>query len=69
MNFFKIKTCWTNSEFIIFKLCIATAYIIVGTYFHDFFSSYYIPLFIIFGLTLIPTVFMWLDKMKHGNKG
>lgn len=66
MNFFKIKTSWSNAEFIILKLCIASAYIFVGTYFHDFFRNYYIPLCILFGITVIWSVYLWLNKMKKG---
>ncbi|WP_262710903.1 hypothetical protein [Flavobacterium foetidum] len=41
MNFFKIKTSWSNAEFILIKLCMASAYIFIGSYFHDFFENYY----------------------------
>jgi len=67
MNFFKIKTCWTNAEMIILKLCIASAYILVGTYFHSFFRHYYIPVLIVFGITVIWSVYLWLNKMKAKN--
>ncbi|MBF7090377.1 hypothetical protein IUY40_02305 [Flavobacterium sp. ALJ2] len=65
MNFFKIKTSWSNAEFIILKLCIASAYILIGTYLHDFFSNYYTPLIILFGITVIWSVYLWLNKMKN----
>ncbi|MFH6937154.1 hypothetical protein [Flavobacterium sp. FlaQc-30] len=68
MNFFKIKTSWSNAEFIILKLCIASAYILIGTYFHDFFSNYYTPLIFIFGITVIWSVYLWLSKMKNRDK-
>jgi hypothetical protein len=64
MNFFKIKTCWTNAEMVVLKLCIATAYILVGTYFHNFFRHYYIPVLVVFGITVIWAVYLWLNKMK-----
>ena len=65
MNFFQIKTRWSNAEFIVLKLCIATAYILVGTYFHNFFRTYYIPVLIIFIITVIWAVYLWLIKMKN----
>jgi len=65
MNFFQIKTSWSNAEFIVLKLCIATAYILVGTYFHNFFRTYYIPVLIIFIITVIWAVYLWLIKMKN----
>jgi hypothetical protein len=68
MNFFKIKTSWTNAELIPLKICIATAYILIGTYFHIFFRDYYIPILIIFGITVIWSVYMWLVKMKNGKQ-
>ncbi|WP_409415677.1 hypothetical protein [Flavobacterium sp. PS2] len=68
MSFFKIKTCWSNAEFIVLKLCIASAYILIGTYFHDFFSNYYVPLLILFGITVIWSVYLWLTKMKNNKQ-
>lgn len=65
MNFFKVKTSWSNGEFIIIKLCIASAYILIGSYFHDFFKDYYIPLLLLFGITVIWFVALWLKKMKN----
>jgi hypothetical protein len=65
MNFFKIKTTWSNAEFIILKLCIASIYIVIGTYFHAFFHTFYIPLLILFGITVIWSVYLWLHKMKR----
>lgn len=68
MDFFKIKTSWSNAEFIILKLCIATAYILIGSYFHDFFSNYYPPLIILFGITVIWSIYLWLNKMKNSKQ-
>jgi hypothetical protein len=65
INFAKARTSWSNAEFIVFKLSITSAYLIIGTYFHALFSSYYIPLFIIFGISHIWTVSLWLKKMKQ----
>lgn len=66
MNFIKARTTWSNGEFVIFKLSITTGYLIIGTYFHTLFSNYYIPLFIVFGISLVWTVSLWLKKMKKG---
>jgi hypothetical protein len=67
MNFFKIKTTWSNAELIPLKLCIATAYILVGAYLHNFFRQYYIAFLIVFGITIIWSVYMWLNKMKNNK--
>lgn len=64
MNFFRAKTCWSNMEFIPFKLCVASIYIIAGAYFHTVIQRYYIPLFILFGITVLWTVYLWIEKMK-----
>lgn len=64
MNFFNKKMTWTNAEFIPFKLCVASIYIIVGTYFSNFFRHYYIPLFILFGVSTIWVLYLWVRKMK-----
>jgi len=68
MNFFKIKTTWSNGELIPLKLSIATAYILVGGYFHSFFHRYYIPVLIVFGITVTLSLYMWFTKMKSGKQ-
>ncbi len=65
MNFLKIKTSWSNAEFIVLKVCIAAAYLLIGAYFHSIIRSYYIPVIIIFGITVIWAVYLWLKKMKN----
>ncbi|RFS26689.1 hypothetical protein DVR12_02560 [Chitinophaga silvatica] len=67
MGFLNTKTAWANKEFIPFKLCIASIYVIVGSYFHSFFENYYIPLFILFGITVTWTLYLWIKKMKQRN--
>ncbi|MEI6883458.1 MAG: hypothetical protein WCO02_03160 [Bacteroidota bacterium] len=69
MNFFKIKTSWSNAELIPLKLCIATAYILIGAYFHNYVLDYYIPILIIFGFTVIWSVYQWIIKMKNQKQG
>lgn len=64
MNFFKIKTTWSNAEFIPLKLCIASAYVLVGAYFHHFFSQYRMVAIVLFAATVIWSVYLWLSKMK-----
>lgn len=69
MSFFKIKTSWSNAELVVLKLCIASAYIIIGAYFHNFFRSYYVPVLVVFGITVMWSVYLWLKKMKIGKQG
>jgi predicted neutral ceramidase superfamily lipid hydrolase len=68
MNLFQKKTTWTNTEFITLKLCIATAYLLIGGYFHKFVSIYRIPILIVFVITMIWSVLLWLSKMKKENR-
>jgi hypothetical protein len=68
MNFFSEKATWTNAELIPLKLCIASAYVLVGGYFHNIFGHYYIPALALFGVSAGWSVYMWLKKMKAGNK-
>jgi hypothetical protein len=64
MNFFKIKTSWSNAEFIILKICIATAYILIGAYYHNFFRTWYVPVLIVFAVTVVWSLYLWVKKMK-----
>lgn len=67
MNFFKIKTTWTNAELIPLKICIATAYILIGGYFHEFFGKFYIPIIIVYTITMVWSVYLWIKKMKNNK--
>jgi hypothetical protein len=69
MGFLNKKTSWSNAEFAVFKLCIASIYLIVGSYYHRFFSNYYVPLLILFGITTVWTLYLWFHKMKNNNEG
>ncbi len=65
MNFLKIKTTWSNAEFIVLKICIATAYILIGMYFNNFFRYYYIIVLSIFIVSAIWSGYLWINKMKQ----
>ncbi len=64
MNFLTKKMVWTNLEFIPFKLCIAAPYVIVGAYFHDFFRLHYVPVLILFAISVTATLYLWIRKMN-----
>jgi hypothetical protein len=68
MNFLKEKTSWSNAELIVIKVCIATAYILIGAYFHTFFSTHYIPVLIVFGITVVWGLYLYITKMKNTNQ-
>jgi len=63
MNFFKIKTTWSNAELIPLKICIAAAYLLIGTYFHNFFHNYYYPILVLFAITVVWALYLWITKM------
>jgi hypothetical protein len=67
MNFFKRKTTWTNAEFIPLKLCVAAAYVLIGAYFHEFVIYFYIPILVVFFVTVVWVLLLWIKKMKEGH--
>lgn len=67
MNFLKQKTTWTNTELIPLKICIASAYVLVGAYFHDFIRKYYLVFIVLFGITVIVSLYKRFNKMKQEN--
>jgi len=67
MNFLKKKTSWSNAELIVLKLCIATAYILVGACFHSFFHRYYAPVVVVFAVTVFWSMYLWISKLKAGT--
>ncbi len=68
MNLFKRKTTWTNAEFIPLKLAIGSAYLMIGTYFHDLFQQYLSIIGIVFIATVVWSLYLWLKKMKQENQ-
>jgi hypothetical protein len=64
MNFFKIKTSWSNAEFIVLKLAIASAYLLIGAYFSVLILDLFFPIIFVFVVTLIWSVYLWVKKMK-----
>ena len=69
MNFFKKQTCWSNTELGWLKLCVGSAYLFIGSYYHDFFKDYYLPIVTVFAITVIRTLFLWIKKMEQPKKG
>lgn len=68
MKFFKTKTCWSNAEMIWLKLAIGSAYLMIGSYFSRFFENYYLVIMIVFSISVIRALFMWLDKMNAATR-
>lgn len=69
MDFFKTRTSWSNAEFVVLKLCLASAYLWVGMRFHEFFARYQPMLFAMFAVTVVWSMWLWLSKMKRESAG
>lgn len=65
MNFFKIKTSWSNAEFIVLKLCIASAYLLIGSYFPVLVQEYLGVLLVVCTITVLWSMYLWVKKMKE----
>lgn len=67
MRFLNKKMIWTNAEFIPFKLCIASIFLIAGSYFHNFIHHCYSLLLVLFGITVSWTLYLWVQKMRGSS--
>ncbi|MDD2799746.1 MAG: hypothetical protein PHV20_14245 [Bacteroidales bacterium] len=67
MNLFKMKTSWSNAEFIPLKVSIASVYLLIGAYFHQFVCDYWIPFLVLAIIALIWALVLWISKMRQGN--
>jgi len=64
MSFLNKKMSWTNAEFIPFKVCIAAAYLYLGSTFPEFFSSYKGWILGLLAVSLVYVMMLWVKKMK-----
>lgn len=65
MSFLQKKSTWSNAEFIPFKLCIASAYALLGAYFHTWIARFKVPVLILFAITVVWTLSLWIRNMKR----
>ncbi len=65
MNFFKRTTSWSNAEFVVFKLAIASAYILIGAFFHHYIRLAWLPILFLFLVSVVWTLILWIKKMKQ----
>lgn len=65
MNFLKIKTSWSNIELGLIKICVLSAGIILGTYFHVYLKNHLQLLGMVFLVTAVWTIYLWVKKVKH----
>ena len=67
MNFFKRKTTWTNWELISLKLAIASIYLLIGAMYWKEVKTYAGIIGILFGITVMISMYLWITKMKKEN--
>ena len=67
MNFFTKKTTWSNWELIPLKLAIASIYMLLGAMFWKEVKEYAGIIGILFGITLMISMYLWITKMKKEN--
>lgn len=65
MNFFKIKTTWTNLEIGILKMSLGSIFILLGSFFHDLIRDYYFPISIIAIVGVLYTLVLYFKKVKN----
>lgn len=59
---------WNNTEFILLKLCIASAYLLMGAYFPEVVKNYTTALLVLFVITLAGSMILWINKMKNASR-
>ena len=67
MNLFKRRTTWSNAELVIIKLSILSAGILIGNYFNPLITGYLSVLWVVFVVTVVPGVWLWISKMKNNK--
>ncbi|MBP5996182.1 MAG: hypothetical protein KA736_10820 [Crocinitomicaceae bacterium] len=65
MSFLNKKMTWTNAEFIPLKVCIAAAYLYIGSTFSEFFLSYKGFILGLFAVSLVYVMILWMKKMQY----
>lgn len=68
MNFLFIKTLWTNIELGLIKISATAFGILLGIYFSEFLKSYLVLLGIVFVITAIGGIILWVKKTSTTDK-
>ncbi len=64
MNFFKIKTTWSNFELWLFKLALFSGSALIGAYFSETVLGFAKYFFIVFVISIAWATLTWINKMK-----
>jgi len=67
MKFFLIKTIWSNWELWILKVCVWISGILTALYFNNVLNNWVDALWVLFSITLLVALFLWLRKMKNST--
>lgn len=62
IKFLNRRTSWTNAELGLIKICVGSAYLIIGSYFHEFFHAFLVVAGIVFVITAGWTFYLWIKK-------
>jgi hypothetical protein len=65
MNFLKLKTSWSTAELGLLKLCLISLGIVLGIFFYEFLKAQILLFFIVFIITAIYGLFLWIKKAKQ----
>ena len=65
MNFLRRTTTWTNAQFVVLKVAVGSAFLLIGAYFHHYIRIAWIPILFLSVTTIGWALALWIKKMKH----
>lgn len=66
-HFLLRKTSWSTAELGLIKLCLASLWVSVGAYFHEYIQGYISLLLPVFMTTAIWLWYLWIKKLKESK--
>jgi len=64
MNIFNVKTTWNNKEIAVLKLAVASVYLVLGSFFHEFVSQYYTMIIVFAAISVCFSLYLYFQKVK-----
>ncbi len=65
MRFLQLLTTWSNAELGLLKVCLICFGISAGIYFYDYVKPWFGHFFIVFVITAIWALLLWIKKLKQ----
>ena len=65
MRFLQLLTTWSNAELGLLKVCLISFGISAGIYFYDYVKLWFDYFFIVFVITAIWALLLWVKKLKQ----